>query len=295
MSNARWVRAQRSGGYASHARPALSFAFAGPIRERLAGALRVCMPLVAALFVGLPAASALDLPSLTARVNDHANLLSPAEKSALEAKLAAYEQKTGQQFALLTVPTLDGQPLEDFGIKVAEAWKLGDKKRDDGLILIVVPNDRKMRIEVGYGLEGSIPDVVAARVIREVIAPAFRAGAYAQGIGGAFDTLMQTASGEAPPEAAAEPRPTKRRKSTGWALLSPLILPLVLFFIFSSFFGGGRRGRRRGMFGAPFIGGGLGGGGWGGGGGGWGGGGGGGGWGGGGGGGFGGGGASGDW
>jgi uncharacterized protein len=258
-----------------------------------AAALRVSVPLAAALLIGAPAVSALDLPSLTARVNDHANLLTPAEKGALEGKLAAYEQKTGQQFALLTVPTLDGQPLEEFGIKVAEAWKLGDKKRDDGLILIVVPKDRKMRIEVGYGLEGTIPDVIAARVIREVIAPAFRAGAYAQGIDGAFDTLMQAASGEAPPQAA-EPPPTKRRKSTGWALLSPLILPLILFFIFSSFFGGGRRGRRRGMFGAPFIGGGLGGGGWGGGGGGWGGGGGGG-WGGGGGGGFGGGGASGNW
>jgi uncharacterized protein len=252
------------------------------------------MPLAAALLVGAPTAFALGVPSLQARVNDHANLLSPAEKSALEAKLAAYEQKTGQQFALLTVPTLDGQPLEEFGIKVAEAWKLGDKKRDDGLIMIVVPNDRKMRIEVGYGLEGSVPDAIAARVVREVLAPAFRAGAYAQGIEGAFDTLMQAASGEAPPQAAA-PQPTKRRKSPAWGLLSPLILPLILFFIFSSFFGGGRGGRRRGMFGVPFIGGGMGGGGWGAGGGWGGGGGGGGGFGGGGGGGFGGGGASGNW
>jgi uncharacterized protein len=261
-----------------------------PNARRFAASLLVWAPLAAALLVELPAASALDVPPFSGLVIDQANLLSPAERSALDAKLTAYQQKTGQQFVLLTVPTLGGQPIEDFGIKVADAWKVGDKKRDDGLIFIIAPKDRAMRVEVGQGLEGSIPDVIAARVIRDVVAPAFRAGAYAQGIDGAFDTLIKAASGEAPPQAA-EPQPKKRRK-TGWAF-SPLILPIILFLIFSSFFGGGRRGRRRGMFGGGFIGG-LGGG-LGGGGGGWGGGGGGGGFGGGGGGGFGGGGASGNW
>jgi uncharacterized protein len=222
-------------------------------------------------------------------VNDQANLLTASERSALEGKLAAYEQKTGQQFALLTVSTLDGQPIEDFGIKVADKWKLGDKKRDDGLILIVVPQDRKMRIEVGYGLEGDVPDAIAARVIREVLTPAFRQGQFAAGIDNAFSVLMQAASGEAPPQAVEQQPQRRERRKGAWSVLSPLILPLVLFLIFSSFFGGGRR-RRRTMFGGPFIGGGWGGGGWGGGGGG-----GGGGWGGGGGGGFGGGGASGNW
>lgn len=242
---------------------------------RFSCAALLCAPLAAAVLAWPPPAAAIDIPALQGPVNDYAGLLSGPERSALEGKLRAYKQKTSQEFTLLTVPTLDGQPIEDFGIKVSDAWKLGDKQRDDWLILIIVPKDRKVRIENGYGLEGDVPDAVAARVIREELAPAFRANQFAQGIDNAFNALMQAASGEAPPQAADQPPRRERRKQTAWSVLSPLIIPFVLFLIFSSFFGGGRR--RRSMFGGPFIGG-LGGGGWGGGGGGWGGGGGGGGW-----------------
>jgi uncharacterized protein len=244
------------------------------------------------LMAALPA-RALDVPELRGYVNDYANLLSAAEQAALDSQLAAYEQSSGHQFALLTVPSLGGEDIAEFGIHVAEKWKLGKKKADDGLVLIIAVNDHKMRIEVGYGLEGVIPDVVAARLIREVVAPAFRAGAFASGIRDAFVALMRQANGEAPLPAAAPP-PARRKRQDGFgALLSPVLLPLLLFGLFSLF---ARRGGRRGRYygGGPYIGGG----GWGGGGGGGfggGGDGGGGGFGGGGGGGFGGGGASGDW
>jgi uncharacterized protein len=226
--------------------------------------------LTAATLVG-SSARALDVPPLQGRVNDHAQLLTPEQRSALEAKLTAYETRTTQQFTLLTVPTLDGDPIENFGIAVAEKWKLGSEKEDNGLILIVAAKDRKTRIEIGHGLEGALPDVIEARVLREVVQPAFRANDYAGGINGAFDVLMKYASGEAqPPAAADEPPAREKRRGTVWGLLSPLLLPLILFFLFSGL-GGGRRRRRGGFFIPPFIGGGGfggGGGGWGGGGGG---------------------------
>jgi uncharacterized protein len=239
---------------------------------------------------GVLPAHALDVPALDARVNDYAALLDDAHRQSLESKLATYEQATGHQFVLLTVPTLDGDALEDFSIRAVEKWKLGAKGRDDGLLLLVAFQDRKLRIEVGYGLEGEITDAFTAGVIREVLAPAFRAGRPADGIDNAFDLLMAKGKGIA----VGLP---KRRSTDDLASLFPLLLfGFVALLVLSRFFGGGggggRGGRRRG--GMIFLPGGFGGGG-GGGFGGFGGGSGGGGFGGGGGGGFGGGGASGKW
>lgn len=246
-----------------------------------------------ALSVVPASASALELPRLTAHVNDYATLLSSADAQQLEARLQAFEAKTGHQYALLTVPSLQGLPIEDFGIKVVEAWKLGDQKRDDGLVLIISQQERKMRIEVGYGLEGEIPDAVASRVVREILQPAFKRGQFAAGIQAGFDVLIAAGGGDgqvAPPRERGDRRQVLR--------VHPLaIFGVVLAFLALSIFGsggrGGRGGRRRfygpmGGFGGGFggfSGGGFGGGGFGGGGGGFSGGGGG----------FGGGGASGDW
>jgi uncharacterized protein len=260
--------------------------------------------LVRSLFVGLVvllglvlperSAFALEVPALRARVNDYANLLPADAENRLEERLAAFEQKTGNQFAVLTIESLEGDPLEDFSIRVVESWKLGEKKQDNGLLLLVVKRDRKVRVETGYGLEGTIPDVVSSRVIRNVIAPAFRSGDYAGGIGQALESLMTVASGGKLdlPETAARPQQQKRKRSfdPGILLFVIFLIPLLLP-LFS-------RGRRFGRGGGGFYGGyyggsigGFGGGSFGGGGGGFGGGG----FGGGGGGGFGGGGASGDW
>jgi uncharacterized protein len=211
---------------------------------------------VVALAITSPAA-ALDVPPLRGRVTDTAGLLDPAKAGALESELARYEQETGHQLALLTVPSLEGEPIESFAVRAFESWKLGDAERDDGLLMVVSSGDRRVRIEVGYGLEGAIPDAIAARVIREAIVPAFRAGDYAGGIDRAFDLLMAAGQGEALGPAT-NPPPRSERRGVGFG---PTALFWILLLVFSAF---GRRGRRRGyMVGAPggfFIGGGGGGG-----------------------------------
>jgi uncharacterized protein len=213
------------------------------------------------------AACALEVPPLAGRVNDNAALLSADERQQLEAKLAAYEQKSGQQFAVLTIPTLAGESLEDFSFHVVEKWQLGKKGRDDGLLLLVVKNERKARVETGYGLEGSITDAVSARVIRNVLAPAFRSGDYARGIDGALEALMRVASGEAPQATARDERGQGRESLPGWAsVLLFFLVPPFLFFLISA---NQRQSRRGGGFwssGGGFGGGGFGGGGFGGGG-----------------------------
>ncbi len=234
-------------------------------------------------------AFALQVPALRAHVNDYAQLL-PAERAqALERRLADYETRTQHQLALLTVSSLSGDSIEDFGIHVGEQWKLGHKGVDDGLVLIVVPSEHKMRIEVGYGLEGVIPDAIAARIVRDVLAPAFRQGDFAGGVDSAFGALMHAASPQDPQDKDTAPKaaPTPEQKARAlWELIGPLLLPLLVFMVIA----GLSRSRRRGGYGGGYWmgGSGFGGGGFGGGGGG-------GGFGGGGGGGFGGGGASGSW
>ncbi len=153
-----------------------------------------------ALLLGLlwvPAAPALEVPPLAARVNDLAGLLDSGTRARLEERLAEYEQRTGHQLALLTVPSLEGDPIEDLSIRVVEAWQLGDAERDDGLLLLVAVAERSVRIEVGYGLEGEIPDAIVARIIRGEITPAFRRGDFAAGIEAALDALMRLADGGA--------------------------------------------------------------------------------------------------
>jgi uncharacterized protein len=217
----------------------------------------------AVALVAVPA-FALDVPPLTGRINDRAGLLSPAVQQELESRLTAYESKTGHQIALLTIPSLEGDSIEDFSIRVVEAWKLGAKARDDGVLLLIAVQDRKMRIEVGYGLGGDLPDVLTGRIIREVMAPAFRNGDPAQGISRALGAIMAATGGEGEP--LAQPRRASRDRGGG-GLVPYLLVALVLFLFLGG--GGGRRGRRFGggpmIFGAGLGGGGFRGGGFGGG------------------------------
>jgi len=227
-----------------------------------------------ALLVALPAgAQERAVPPLSAHVNDTANLLSPSARAELERKLADYEQASGHQFALLTIDSLQGDALESFSIRVVEAWKLGKKGKDDGLLLLVANKERKLRIEVGYGLEGEITDAFSARVIRNVVVPAMRAGNAAAGFDQAFSLLMKKASGEdvAPPQGAADREPRRRSSSPfGWLVLlffiSPILIPFILARIRGGRGGGGPWGGG-GFGGGGFGGGGFGGGGFGGGGG----------------------------
>jgi uncharacterized protein len=200
---------------------------------------------------------ALDVPPLAHRVTDLAGLLDAGTRDGLERQLAAYEAKTTQQFAVLIVPSLEGDPIEDFSIRVVEKWKLGKAKEDNGLLLLVVPKDRKVRIEVGYGLEGNITDALSSRIIRQIIRPAFRRGAFSEGIVAAVEALMQAGSGEvvrALPAADDEALAEEGGGAGAWILIL-----LVLLFVFGPRFfwpalwasgaGGGFRGPRGGGFG----------------------------------------------
>ena len=179
------------------------------------------------LFLLAPALSnALDVPPLRGRVNDYAKLLSQERALALEAQLEKFEQETGHQIAVLTIPSLEGDSLEDFSIRVAETWKIGKKGFDNGAILLVARDDRKLRIEVGYGLEGVLPDAIASRIIREVITPRFRSGDYAGGIDGGVNAILKVARGETLPERARPaPGPTP---SEGASLHNILMITAML-------------------------------------------------------------------
>ena len=136
------------------------------------------------------------VPELSRRVTDLTNTLSAGQVAALESKLAAFESEKGSQIAVLIVPTTEPEDIAQFGIRVAEQWKIGREKIDDGVILIVAKNDRKLRIEVGYGLEGAIPDAIAKRVIAEIITPNFKAGDFNGGIDAGLGQLMRLIKGE---------------------------------------------------------------------------------------------------
>jgi len=170
------------------------------------------------------AANPVAVPALKARVTDLTQTLSADSVQALEAKLAAFETAKGSQLAVLIVPTTQPETIEQYGIRVVDAWKLGRKGSDDGLLLLVAKDDRTVRIEVGYGLEGVIPDVVAKRVIEEVITPRFKIGDFSGGIDAGLDRLMALVNGEALP-----PPPTNNRMSQGMdgGLLFALLLPVI--------------------------------------------------------------------
>jgi uncharacterized protein len=130
------------------------------------------------------------IPSLSARVTDLTNTLSASEKQALETKLADWEQRTGNQLVVLIVPTTRPEPIESYSIRVADAWKIGHKGQDNGAIFLIAKDDRRMRIEVGYGLEGVLTDLTSHRIIDETVAPLFRQNRFAQGIDAGVDRII---------------------------------------------------------------------------------------------------------
>ena len=136
------------------------------------------------------------VPALTAHVTDLTQTLSSEQRAALEQKLVAFEAKKGSQIAVLIVPTTQPEEIEQYSIRVADAWKLGRAKVDDGALLVVAKNDRRMRIEVGRGLEGALPDAISKRIISETITPHFRDGDLAGGIDAGVDQMIGVINGE---------------------------------------------------------------------------------------------------
>jgi len=167
------------------------------------------------------------IPQLTGRVVDQTGTLSESDKAALTQKLRDLETRKGSQIAVLIVPTTEPETIEQFSIRVAEAWKIGRKKIDDGALMVVAKNDHHLRIEVGYGLEGSLTDVTTHRIIDEDITPKFKAGDFAGGISAGIDKMIKVIDGE--PLPAREP---PHWQDTGAMDASDLLNPVVLFGLF---------------------------------------------------------------
>jgi uncharacterized protein len=153
------------------------------------------------LFIGSELFGA-DIPYLTGRITDNAQLLSPAASQSLSESLQAHETRTGNQIAVLTIPTLDGESIEDYAVRVFKSWKLGQKDKDNGVLIVVVPNDRRMRIEVGYGLEGTLTDATAGRIIQHIMTPKFKNGDYEGGIADGASAVMEVLEGGKLPDSA---------------------------------------------------------------------------------------------
>jgi uncharacterized protein len=184
---------------------------------------------LAGLLVALltaPVAAALRVPPPPdRRVNDYAGALAPADRDRLEQKLIAREAGSRNQVVVAVFRSLEGESLEDYSIRLAQAWRIGQKGLDNGVIFLVFLDDRKMRIEVGYGLEGSLTDAVSASILREIVAPRFREGRIADGIAAGLDAIDAAIAGTY----ARAPAPGPGRGGTlGWRELVALLFVLVL-------------------------------------------------------------------
>ena len=190
--------------------------------------LMIFLPFWLSIVAAAPA-SALEIPRLQGRVNDHARLLTPEQAAALEAKLRAYEEKTSNQIALLTLPSLEGESLEDFSIRVSREWQLGQAKRNNGVLVFIAAKERGVRIEVGYGLEGALTDAQSSSIIRNIMIPAFREGDFNRGIQAGVDAIQAAIAGEfTAPEA---PSSSQSRDHSN----EVFSLGLILLILFSSF------------------------------------------------------------
>ncbi len=205
-------------------------------------------------------ALALDFPALTGRVVDNANLLTSQQESRLTAQLAGHEEATSNQVVVVTLPSLQGTAIEDFGYQLGRHWGIGQAGRDNGVLLIVAPNERKVRIEVGYGLEGDLPDAIARAIIDNDILPAFRRNDYAGGIEAGVSTIILAIEGAYEPME----RRSEKNEQLRYVALGFFFIVLIMFLIFLDRIDPGRQQRWPG----GGVGGGYGGGGFGGGGGG---------------------------
>jgi uncharacterized protein len=209
--------------------------------------------LLALLVVIAPlAALAQTFPALTGRVVDAANILKPEERAAIEAKLKAYEDKTSDQVVVATVTSLDGTSVEDYANRLFRHWQLGQKKNNNGALLLVAPNERKLRIEVGYGLEGALTDALSKVIITTAIAPQFQKGNFAGGIDAGVDAMLSILTGDA--EEWQRRAEVREDSGSGFDSVIAFVFLLILFFLISRMMRGVQSGRGiRGRRGSPWI------------------------------------------
>jgi uncharacterized protein len=228
-------------------------------------------------FLLLPAALAAGFPPLTGRVVDDANVLPPAVRAQLTEKLAELEQRTSRQLVVVTLPSLQGYDIADYGYQLGRTWGIGQKSNNNGVLFIVVPSERKVRIEVGYGLEPILTDALSEVILSERVLPKFRNGDIAGGIVAGTDAIVEQLLLDAP---AAKARVAQAEQQRATPHVNPILVLLTVFFVLSImgrifrgtrgggsmmwalpflFMGGGRGGFGGGSFGGGSFGGGGGG------------------------------------
>ncbi|KQP58666.1 TPM domain-containing protein [Methylobacterium sp. Leaf112] len=206
------------------------------------GLRAVLLGLALVFQAGLALAADPSFPALTGRVVDAAGILKPEDRAGLESKLKSYEDKTSDQVVVATVPDLQGLTVEDYANRLFRYWALGQKKTDNGALLIVAPKDRKVRIEVGYGLEGALTDALSKVIITTAIAPRFKDGDYVGGLNAGADAMLSILSGDAETwHRKAEIR--RDEADPGQVILFIVIFLVILFLAYRM-----NRGRRGGGF-----------------------------------------------
>jgi uncharacterized protein len=207
------------------------------------------------LVVSRTAFALVDIPELSKRVTDLTATLNAEQQSALEAKLAAFEAKKGSQIAILLVPTTQPEDIAQYSLRVAEKWKIGRAKTDDGVLVLIAKDDRKMRIEVGYGLEGAIPDVYAKRIVSDVMRPRFKQNDFYGGIDASAEALIAIINGEDLPA----PENNQSNRSMGGEnslvlfFFGTLFCTMLFHNIFGRFFGSAATGGVMGGAAALFF------------------------------------------
>lgn len=206
--------------------------------------LILLLALAGGLFAA-PLAAQPQFPELTGRVVDNADILSPEAEARLTAKLEALETQSQRQLVIATIPDLQGYDISDYGYQLGRAWGLGDAERNDGALLLVAPNDRKVRIEVGYGLEGYLTDALSSLIIQNQILPAFRNGDFPGGIEAGTDAIITQL--QLPPDEAAKiaAEAGKARESDGGFPIGVMIWLAFMFFFFVLPVMAGRKRRRK--------------------------------------------------
>jgi uncharacterized protein len=201
------------------------------------GITRLVWLTVLAVLHAIPG-SALEVPQLNARVTDLAGLLTTEQVASLEKKLQNFESTDSTQIAVLIIPSLEGDPLDDYSMRVAEAWRLGRKGRDNGALLLLAMKERQVRIEVGYGLEPELTDARSRQIIANEIVPRFRQGEFYQGIDAGVEGMIQTVRGlYQPSPLPARSSPARRSRFSDWIIM--LMFPLFWLLSATGKWGGG--------------------------------------------------------
>ncbi|MDV2987123.1 UNVERIFIED_CONTAM: TPM domain-containing protein [Methylobacteriaceae bacterium AG10] len=214
------------------------------VRLPAAGLLAV-LALALMIGAGLAAAAEPDFPKLTGRVVDAAGILSPEARTRIDGKIKAHEDRTGDQLVVATVPSLQDLTVEDYANRLARSWGIGQKKTNNGVLLLVAPKERKVRIEVGYGLEGALTDALSKTIITSAITPRFRQGDFSGGVEAGVDAILPILAGDA--DEWQRRAPVREDSVDPVTVIFWIVVIIALVVVLTRMNGGGRRGRGGGF------------------------------------------------